>query len=184
MTTKAKLLPSQEYLIECLSYNEDTGIFAWNNRPLHHFNTKRGANIFNSRFANNITGYADQQGRIYIRIDGVKYMAHRIAWKIITGKDPSDQIDHINRNPSDNRFCNLREATNSENNCNKIAQSNNKSGYKGVFFENQSQKFKAKIAKNGKTHFVGYFDNPEEAHKSYCKKAKLLHNEFVNYGSV
>jgi hypothetical protein len=56
----------------------------------------------------------------HIKIGGVQYTAHRLAWVLMTGKQP-DFIDHINGLKHDNRFVNLRDVTASENMKNRTA---------------------------------------------------------------
>lgn len=79
-------------------------------------------------------------------------------------------IDHINGNKLDNRSCNLRECTNSENLMNRPKQKNNTSGYKGVHFHAGAKKFSASIG--GK--YIGSFSDPITAAKAYDKKASGL----------
>ena len=69
-------------------------------------------------------------GNGYIRISVYRklYLAHRLAWMYVTGEWPEYQIDHINRNRSDNSFINLREATISDNHKNIIKLDSNTSG--------------------------------------------------------
>ena len=88
------------------------------------------------------------------------------------------EVDHINQNGLDNRLCNLRCATSQQNKHNQRAKRNNKSGYKGVFLENRSGKWVARIMVNGKNMHLGYFTDPLEAHFAYCKASKDLHGEF------
>ena len=87
-------------------------------------------------------------------------------------------IDHINLDKSDNRFCNLRLATKSQNSANKTKMSNNKSGYKVVSFLKSSQKWVAEIVKDGVRYFLGSFDDPIQAYKAYCKKSVELYGSF------
>ena len=54
-------------------------------------------------------------GHIRICIMRVKYLAHRLAWLYVTGSWPSQDIDHIDGDPTNNRFANLREVTHQEN---------------------------------------------------------------------
>jgi hypothetical protein len=101
------------YLTSVLHYTPETGEFLWNlPRPKIRVGQRAGYKKKN-------TGY------IYIEIDGKSYSAHRLAWFYVTGTFPKKQIDHINRNRSDNRYENLREATNSQNKANSIHTNKN-----------------------------------------------------------
>lgn len=94
-----------------------------------------------------------------------------------------DVIDHINHNKLDNRACNLRLATRTENLYNSVAQKNNLSGFKGVKTSNKGH-FEARIRHSGKTIYIGGFKDPIEAAKAYDEKAKELHGQFayLNFG--
>lgn len=91
------------------------------------------------------------------------------------------EIDHINRNQLDNRKCNLREATSSQNNMNKGSQKGSKVKYKGVVERKTMHKIKyiAQIAAYGKHKYLGIYDTAIEAAKAYNKAAKELHKEFA-----
>jgi hypothetical protein len=92
---------------------------------------------------------------------------------------PDDkEVDHINGDTLDNRKANLRICNKEENAQNKGMQSNNTSGYKGVFYENRRKKWRAKIDAHGKRIHLGYFEAPEEAYASYCEASKKYHGEF------
>jgi hypothetical protein len=88
-------------------------------------------------------------------------------------------VDHENRNPLDNRKCNLRAATRSENAQNAKRRSDNTTGYKGVSFNKRIQRFQAQIYHNRKQIYLGSFLTAEEAYETYCKKASELHKEFA-----
>ena len=72
-------------------------------------------------------------------------------------------VDHINGNGCDNRKCNLREATRSQNNMNKKLLSNNTSGVTGVYWAKNCNKWRAYITINHKRIDLGVFDIFEEA---------------------
>jgi hypothetical protein len=111
-----------------------------------------------------IAGHVGADGYRTIMIDGKAYKAQRLAWLLHTGSWPKDQIDHANRIKDDNRFVNLREATKSQNQINSGMYRNNKSGYRGVYFNKTSGKWAAEIKRNGVMRRVGFFVTPEEAH--------------------
>lgn len=166
---------STELLTACnekLSYDPVSGIFLWKIR------------VSKKVQANSIAGNIGSNGYRYIGItcNGkyTRYAAHRLAWLITVGNLPTNNIDHINGIRIDNRLCNLREATHSENQHNRPMLRNNTSGFKGVSYHKAINKFAARISLDGKSHYLGYFTTPEKAHQAYCKAAKELHGVFAN----
>lgn len=112
----------------------------------------------------------------YVRSNEQQYL-HRIIMN-----PPDDKVvDHINGNKLDNRKSNLRVCTNQENTMNRGKNKNNSSGYKGVYFNKQNQKFRAEIWIDRKKKFLGHFDNPEDGHEAYKKAAVKLHGEFAHF---
>jgi len=92
----------------------------------------------------------------------------------MTGRMPVLYIDHINGDTSDNRFCNLREATNSLNQQNqKKAKSTNSSGFLGV--SKHGNGYMARIHIDGKTKCLGTFDTPEVASNAYLSEKITFH---------
>ena len=158
------------YLTAVLHYNPETGEFLWNlPRPKVQVGQRAGYEKKN-------------KGYIYIEIDGKSYSAHRLAWFYMTSAEPKNQIDHINRNKSDNRFENLREATHGQNRAN--SKHANKHGLKGVALSNWipegKRRWVAQITCNKKITYLGSFLTKEEAHAAYCDAAKRLHGDFFN----
>lgn len=125
-----------------------------------------------------VAGALKLNGYIAISIKGKKYHAHRLAWLYVHGHFPSDCIDHVNMNKSDNRIINLRLATKSQNMNNKGKRSNNKSGFKGVCWDKCQCKWKASTRFGGKNKHLGYFDSPLQASEAYNKFAIENHGEF------
>lgn len=156
---------TQEYLKECLTYDPDTGIFVWNERPISHFKTKRSYSTWNSHYSNKESGSENiSNGYVVIRIDNKKlYMAHRLAFLYMEGYLPENQVDHINRIRNDNRWINLREVSNQCNlqNCN--ISINNTSGVTGVLFLKERSKFISQIMIGRKNKYLGIFKNFEDA---------------------
>lgn len=129
--------------------------------------------------AGSIAGSLCKNGHVYIGVDRRKYLASRLAWLYVTGSWPSNEIDHENRDPSDNRWSNLRCATRPQNEANKAAYSNNKSGFKGVSWNRQRQKWRAQICINGKNKLIGQFDRADDAHAAYAYIATQARGEFA-----
>lgn len=159
---------TQSRLRELLHYDPETGFFT---RAL----TTTGIRPK----VGDVAGGVNCRGYWQIRIDGERYKAHRLAWLYMTGDWPKEQIDHINMDRSDNRFANLREATNIQNCANQRRPVNNTSGLKGVCWNKRLSKWKSQIRVNGKLHHLGYFDTAEAAHESYIDAAKKYFGEFA-----
>lgn len=130
-----------------------------------------------------LAGYKASNGRLYISIDRTDYLAHHIAWYIVTGEWPSKTIDHENRDPSDNRWSNLREANQKQQNANQRRRSDNTSGYRGVYFDSRakSKQWYSQIDADGDTHCLGYYRTPEEARDAYAFAAIKHFGEFAVY---
>lgn len=114
----------------------------------------------------------------FVGIKGKGYPCGRIIFLMFHGYLP-ERVSFIDTNPLNTRIENLREANPSQVACYAKKQKNNTSGYKGVYFHKNTNKYAAQIIKTGKSHFLGIFATPKEAHKAYCKAAKKLHGEFA-----
>lgn len=127
-------------------------------------------------------GYYNENGYRIISVDSVKYRAHRLAWLYMTGAWPKEDVDHKNNTPDDNRWENLREATDAQNLQNIGMPKHNTSGLKGASWQEDKQKWRASICSRGKWRHLGYFSSKEEAHAAYCAAALELNGEFANFG--
>jgi len=96
-----------------------------------------------------------------------------LGWKVIAmhqliAKTPNGyETDHINRNKLDNRRCNLRVVTTSQNQHNTVESIKNTSGYKGVTYHKRDRYWQASIRKDGTRFYLGSFKNIEDARKVY-----------------
>lgn len=160
---------------ELLTYEPETGLFYWKWRKRRTWEN----NIFNAKYAGKIAGSRAAQGYLRIILDHRYVMAHRVAFLIMTGSWPSNQIDHINGTRDDNRWCNLREATLTQNNRNSSKQVNNRSGFKGVSWKERNQKWVAQISVENRKIHIGLFETPQEAHEAYMRAARAYHGEFA-----
>jgi hypothetical protein len=119
-------------------------------------------------------------GYIVISHKRRNYLAHRLAYYYMTGNHPEFDIDHINGVKNDNRWCNLRLATRSENRCNCEPSSVNTSGTIGVTFHKLVKKYVAQIKKHGKSYHLGCFEKIEDAIKCRKDAEKVFHGEFLS----
>jgi hypothetical protein len=110
----------------------------------------------------------------YLNLYFHKFVAERMGLNI-----QGFLVDHINRNSLDNRRENLRLATFSLNNANSQKRSNNTTGYRGVYWIKQKQKWHSRIQVNNKTICLGTFNNSIDAAKAYDKAS---HKYFGDYG--
>lgn len=89
-------------------------------------------------------------------------------------------IDHINGNGLDNRKCNLRICTNTQNQYNASIRKDNTSGFRGVCWNRGSNKWQAYMRVNGKQTSLGLFTCLIKAAKTYDEAAKKYHKDFAN----
>ena len=98
-----------------------------------------------------------------VNLNGHPYAAHRVIWLMHYGYFPENEIDHINRNPLDNKLENLREASRTCNARNTGIACINSSGVKGVYWNKRDSSWIARIKVRQKYYHLGYFDNFCEA---------------------
>jgi hypothetical protein len=123
-------------------------------------------------------------GYRHIHVDGRRYYEHRLAWLYMTGEWPAEQVDHKDLNRANNAWSNLREATNQTNMRNGSLRKDNKSGFKGVTWRPDHQRWRATIKTNGKQTHIGNFRTKEEAAAAYDAAAIEHFGEFANPNSV
>lgn len=165
MDAKKPITPKR--LREVLNYNPDTGLLTWRIR--------RGK----STPAGKIAGSLNHDGYIHVRVDKLPALAHRIAWVLMTGRWPKNQLDHRDRNRANNRWANLRLATASQNQANTGLSSRNTSGRKGVTWVKSRNKWQATIRVDGRHLHIGFFDSLAVASAAYQEVARNHHGEFA-----
>ena len=152
-----------ERLRELVDYDPETGVFTWR--------VGRGG----TARAGTRAGHLRPDGYRDIEIDHMQYREHRLAWLYVHGRWPSDQLDHVNGAPADNRLTNLRECTHAENQQNRRRHTNNTSGHVGVSWYERDGTWKAEITIGGRSKHLGYFTTAEEAGAAYREAKKQLH---------
>ena len=163
---------TQKRLKELLIYDESTGVFT------------RAITTSSKAISGDVAGFVNGYGYLAVRLDGTLYLNHRLAWMYVNGSFPNGVIDHVNCDRKDNRISNLRVASISENGWNRGMQSTNTSGVKGVSWCKRSNRWRARVMKDGKSVGVGYFSSLEKAESAVKEARIMLHREFSNSGDA
>jgi len=142
-----------------LRYDPSSGLFSW-------------------RKDESAAGWIENTGYIRIKINGRTYQAHRLAWLYVKGEWPVARIDHADCNKGNNRFANLREASDSDNSKNQRLRSDNFLGVKGVRLH-ESGKYQARIYVDGKFKSLGLFSTAEEARLVRDRTISEIHGPFA-----
>lgn len=183
-----KPLPPVGVLRQLLRYEQDTGKLFWLPRPLEMFESgkftaRHNWLVWNSRFAGTEAFTSINKGYRVGAIYRQNVCAHRVAWALVTGAWPTDQIDHINHDRTDNRWANLRVATPVENSRNQSMMASNTSGVCGVSWHRGAGKWRAQIDVAGKQKHLGLFDSMEDA--VVCRKdAEAKYGFHENHGKA
>jgi hypothetical protein len=138
-------------------YNAETGEFFWRISPSKKVK------------AGDVAGSRQGEGYWRVKAQGKAYLAHRVAWLIVFGRWPVDEIDHVNGNRADNRLVNLREATSAQNKYNKEL---------GVGARLDGGKWQASIRVSGRWRGLGRYRSKEDATNAYRKAAKELRGQY------
>ena len=153
-----------ERLREVLNYDPETGSFI------------RLASKTRTDWVGRSAGGVVGNGYWLVSVDNKRYYGHRLAWLYMTGAWPENEIDHINRNRTDNSWPNLREATSSQNKANTGPMRRNTSGLKGVYWSAAANKYFSALS--GK--YLGLFNSREEASVAYMAAARERYGEYAS----
>jgi len=111
---------------------------------------------------------------------GKHYSVHKLIYMFHYGEMPK-QLDHINTNSIDNRIENLRPVTKSENARNRKLMSNNTSGFKGVSWNKNTQKWFVYVNVDKKRKNIGYFEDLELADLVATEARDKYHGKYANH---
>lgn len=162
-------LPPLERLNEMFSYDQESGALIWKTVPDKFRRAKTG----------DVAGTVSRCGYRVVGVDRKQYLEHRVIWKIMTGEDPVDQIDHVDGNKRNNAWRNLRSASNGENRWNTRIAKNNTSGVKGVCWDETRNVWVAYIGKDSRQSRLGRFKNLEDAKYARSRAVAAMHGEFA-----
>ena len=167
---------TQEELKAMLHYDPETGLFTRLVKMSQ--NTKIG----------DIAGclhHKKHSGKKYLlfSIKGKLYRCHRLAFLYMTGSFPEDQVDHINWNGTDNRWCNLREVISKDNQKNLRKPIHNTSGVVGISWHKKLNKWNARIQVMRKNISLGCYVDFNDA-VTARKNAEIKYGFHVNHGSI
>ena len=175
----AKILPDLALLRQIFRYDAEQGVLYHATRPLSMFKNERYWRAWHTKYSGK--PISNNQGRGYsvVSIAGPSYPISRVVYKLHHGIEPPAVVDHVNGNTHDNRIANLRGATWAQNLMNRPRQSNNKTGYKGVYWCSHFNRFVAQICANGRVISLGKFKSAEAARDAYAAAARKYHGEFA-----
>lgn len=151
------------------NYDPEDGVVTWKIKTGHR------------SYPGKVAGHKSRAGYIQIVANGEFITAHRLAFLLMTGSIP-ECVDHINGDPSDNRWANLRPATRQENTRNKKVNKNSSTGIKGVRWKKDAGKYVVSIMVSGRTLYFGLWDDLEAAELVAILAREKYHGEFANHG--
>ena len=156
---KFKPLPPLAELQAAFDYDPETGLF-------RHQKTRQSVQ------QGSIAGSYNKQCYLVLTLRPRRLNGHRVAWYMSTGEDPlHNKVDHIDRDPTNNRLNNLRLCNTSQNRINSL--------HKGYTYRKTTGHFEASIYHQGEVIHLGTFLKAEEAEKAYREKAVELRGEFA-----
>jgi len=158
-----------ERLRELLHYDPETGVF-----------TRRVAIGRHGRWGvgSPAGSISKHHGYVEVGIEGRGYLAHRLAFLYMLGRWPEPEGEHRDLDKTNNRWSNLREATDWQNKGNRASRADNILGLKNVYWSERDRKWIADVRAKGK-RWWGYFDTPGQAHNAACEVSKKYFGEYA-----
>lgn len=175
-------LPDLDMLNMLLTYEQSSGKLFWRERSLSTFvaigarTAEYLCKAWNTKFANKEAG-SFHGGYTRCTIGKVRYMAHRIIWKMVHGEEPLE-IDHIDGDRANNRIVNLRSVTAQVNAKNRKLYENNTTEIPGVSFHGRDQVWQVRIGVDGRELHIGNFSD-----RDHALTARLAVQSLLDYHS-
>lgn len=158
-----------ERIRQLLAYEPSTGVLTWRVRTP----SNRANNAFNTQFAGKPAGIINSRGYVVVKLLGRIVRAHRLIWVLMTGEWPENGVDHRRGDPANNKWTNLRPATQLQNGGNRALNVNNTTGASGVYRVRSNGRWSARIFVAGKDIALGRFVQFEDA--VAARKAAEIH---------
>lgn len=160
---------TEKYIKSILHYEKETGDWTWL--------VQKSNRIKPGQLAGALSG-----GYWIISVDFKRIRSHRLAFLYVTGEWPKNDVDHINGNKLDNRWCNLREATDKQNQANRKLNKDNKTGYKGVKYKRN--RWEVTLGLDGKKVYFGRYKTLRKAVEAYNRAAIKHFGEFARINPI
>lgn len=162
-----------------IDYDPKTGEFTWRAREVKSKYDK----IWNTQNAGKIAGSVVHHGYRTITIYGERFYEHRLAYFYMTGEMPANGIDHKDGDTTNNRFDNLRPATQAQNRANSRASGRSETGIKGVSLHRATGKWQASLSVEGRRVWLGLHECIADAVAAYNRGAIEHFGEFARLTS-
>lgn len=154
-------------LRELLHYCPATGKFTWR------------VQLSRKMPVGKVAGSLRPDGRRYVCIFGKHYFTSRLAWMYVTGEWPEHEIDHRDRNRTNDAFFNLRPSTRQQNCFNTGVRKDSSTRRKGVSYEKRTGKWFARISVSGKSKVIGTYATADQAEAAYVDAARMIQGVFA-----
>lgn len=158
--------PRVDVIKSWFDYDRETGTIWWTDWIDDSWYKHEGLRnkFLQERAGRIVEFYFTQSGHMRIRAGGIDdIFAHLIAWVLEYGELPEHSIDHIDGDPTNNRIENLRDVPHKINMRNRKLSSANTSGFTGVYWHKEQQKWRSTVMTDQKRQHLGNFDTIEEA---------------------